>query len=481
MNARDVWAFAAVLAGCAAGAPLDDGSGTGAATMMPTTTTTAAASTTDPSTTSTSTTDETGTSAAESSGTGGESSTGSTGEPVVAGELYPFDQVHSPITPTIAASIQAIAAAGAQNEGVFAKLGGASSASGNNLICLADMMKVISLPPQLAPTVEFFNANAAGMGTTSFSRVSSAAMAGWTAADVLAGMPSPLANEVAAITPRYALVLLGTHELEQMQPGALYAFADNLVGVVDALSAVGTVPILSTIPQRTAPMGIEAEVPRYNAVIRAIAQGRRIPLLDVHFALSGLVGQGLAGDGVDLSVSVDGMMAPTPCSFDAMNVGFGYNTRNLRTLEALERARQVVAMMPAPDASAPELLGTGTLDDPLVVPGLPFVDMRSTASSPSDALDAYGGFNCGGTDVTGPELVYALTVAQNTTIRAMVFDQGMVDVDLHLLTGLDAGSCVKRDDGLLTGPLQPGTYYLAVDTLGTATAGEFALVVLSEG
>ncbi len=61
-----------------------------------------------------------------------------------------------------------------------------------------------------------------------------------------------------------------------------------------------------------------------------------------------------------------------------------------------------------------------------------------------------------------------------------MFDQGTVDVDLHLLTLTDAGTCVKRADRELEGPLQPGTYYIVVDTLGTATPGEFGLVVLPE-
>ena len=86
-----------------------------------------------------------------------------------------------------------------------------------------------------------------------------------------------------------------------------------------------------------------------------------------------------------------------------------------------------------------------------------------------------------GPDEGGPEYIYELTIDAATTIKAMVFDRGEVDVDLHLLTQLDAKTCVKRDDRLLQGPLQPGTYYLAVDTVGTATPGEFALVVLPEG
>ncbi len=41
------------------------------------------------------------------------------------------------------------------------------------------------------------------------------------------------------------------------------------------------------------PAGIEVYVPRYNASIRAFAQGRKIPLIDLTLALAGLPNAGL--------------------------------------------------------------------------------------------------------------------------------------------------------------------------------------------
>jgi len=475
--------IAALAVGCAQGAPLDgESSGTLAttsATAMPTSTdpTTGPMPATDPSE-STTTTTTAGTLTSET----GESSTTTIGEPTVLGEYYPFTEVHSPITADIAAAMTAIAAKGVKTDGVFAKVGGTHTASGNFLHCFADAVQIVALPPELQPTVDYFNMSAAGIGKTSFNRVSLAAMPGWTGAEILAGAPSPLANEVTEILPRFALVMLGTTELESPPPEGVFTFADNLVAVVDALIAGGTVPILSTIPARTMPAGIDVYVPRYNAVIRALAQGRKIPLIDLNLSLSGLPNSGLAADGIDLSVAVAAdMVTPAPCAFDFSGSTSGYNRRNLITIEALGRARQVVTGGgPPPDATAPTLLGAGTLEEPIVIPGLPFADMRSTADSPSDAIDAYQGA-CMAMGEDGPEFVYELTIDAPTTIRALVFEQGTVDVDLHLMTLADAGTCVKRGDRELEGPLQPGTYFLTVDTLGTATPGEFGFVVLPEG
>ncbi|MFY0532470.1 SGNH/GDSL hydrolase family protein [Nannocystis pusilla] len=474
---------AALAVGCAQGAPLDGDTsgtlGTTAATAMPTSTepTTTSGTTTETGGTTTTSTSDGETLSSETDDT----ATTTTGEPTVLGEYYPFDEVHSPLTADVAASLAAIKAKGTKTDGVFAKVGGSSTASTNFMHCLADAVQIMELPAELQPTVDFFNMTAAGMGATSFSRVSLAAMAGWGGADVLAGMPSPLANEVTEISPRFALVLLGTAELEVPPPEGVFTFADNLTAVVDALIAGGTIPILSTMPTRTMPAGIDVYVPRYNAFVRALAQGRKIPLIDLNLVLAGLPGFGLAADGIDLSVALGGdMVTPAPCAFGFAGTTSGYNRRNLATLEALARVKPVVVDGAAPpDATAPTLLGAGTLAEPIVIPGLPFADMRSTADSPSDEIDAYAGA-CMSMGEDGPEFVYELEISEATKIRALVFDQGNVDVDLHLMTLTDAGTCVKRADRELEGPLQPGTYYIVVDTLGTATPGEFGLVVLPE-
>lgn len=477
--------IAALAFGCAQGAPLDNGSGGTTAMTMPTmTTTTMTTSTSAPMTTTGETTDATtgetttgsGTTTEALTSTTTEASTGTTGgEPTILGEYYPFGQVHSPITPDIAAAMTAIASNGARNDQVFAKVGGSHTASDNFLDCFADAGLVSGLPETLQPTVDWFNAQAAGLGATSFNRVSLAAMANWTADQVLAGMPNALTSEGTEIDPRFAVILFGTHELDLPQPDTLYNFAGNLLQIVDFAISVGTVPILSTIPNRTQPAGLEIHIPRYNGVIRAIAQGRKIPLIDLNLALEGLPNQGLAPDGVDLSVATGMDNAPDPCSFGL--VAHGYNRRNLSTVEALARAKAAVVDGMPSDVTAPVLMGAGTLDEPIEIPGLPFVDMRSTADSPSDVIDSYAGA-CMAGGSTGPEYIYALTVDQSTKIRAMVFSSDEVDVDLHLMTLTDPNTCVKRGDRELEGPLQPGTYFLSIDTLGTP--GEFAFVLVAE-
>lgn len=59
------------------------------------------------------------------------------------------------------------------------------------------------------------------------------------------------------------------------------AFGADLWTVVDRLRAQGVIPILSTIPPTTSDPYAAARIPLFNRVIRALAQGRSIPLVDL--------------------------------------------------------------------------------------------------------------------------------------------------------------------------------------------------------
>src|SRR5690606_35465773 len=129
----------------------------------------------------------------------------------------------------------------------------------------------------------------------SFARTSQAARIGWSAWQTLSGTPSPLARELAATEARFALVQFGTNDIEI---GKLHHFADKLFDVVDFAIARGTIPIVFTIPPRRDRKDAAIWVPRYNAVIRGIAQARQVPLVDYHREMLRLPGVGLGKDGI---------------------------------------------------------------------------------------------------------------------------------------------------------------------------------------
>jgi len=256
-----------------------------------------------------------------------------------------------------------------------------------------------------------------------------------------------------------------------------------LPGITDALTIDGVVPILTTIPQRTDLPDKDLLVPRYNAVLRAVAQGRQIPLVDLNLALSGLPMAGVLAQG-ELSVFTSAML-DRPCHFSETALMYGYNVRNLEALRSLDRARQVVVdEVPGLDPPGPRLEGAGTMNDPIAIPSLPFVDLRSTADSTSDVIDNYLGVCDAMKNESGPEVFYKLVVAAPIAVRIMVFDRANVDVDVHVLSELAAENCVKRNDREITGPLPPGTYYIVIDSYAgdvpDGAAGEYTLVVMED-
>ncbi len=393
---------------------------------------------------------------------------------------YPADRTHSPITAAVARGLRAVAARAARRADVFAKVGDSITAEPAAFLgCFQGSAVDLGGRTALEASIDLFRGGDAG-GTSPFARRSHAAVSGRSAVFAITGSPSPLSMEVGEISPRYAVVMFGTNDVQlSASPGAYaQSYASNMLTIVDELLAGGTVPILSTIPPRDDMPTLDAWVPEYNLVVRGIAQGRQIPLVDYHRELLTLPGHGLGPDHVHPSASPQGV-----CKLTSAGLQYGYNLRNLLTITALDRARRALEGEAAPDADAPPLEGTGTLASPLVIDALPFVDLADTARGTSRALAMYTG--CGAPqDESGPEIAYRLSVTSPTKLRATMMVRGDVDVDLHLLSAPTEAACLQRHDREISAMLAPGTYLLVVDSFvppgGAAKAGEYLLLVMAE-
>ncbi|MEW6430051.1 MAG: SGNH/GDSL hydrolase family protein [Myxococcota bacterium] len=390
--------------------------------------------------------------------------------------VYPVGPLHSPLTPEVAAHLRAVAARGpGLADDVFAKVGDSNTVNTNYLSCFAGTNVDLAGRTALQPALDAFRGGTAG-ATTPFNRVSLAATVGWSAGAALAGSPSPLEREVAAISPRFATVMFGTNDVGFQDP---YAFGRNLFTIADTLLAQGVVPIFTSVPRRDDSAAAGVWVPRYNLVTRGVAQARRVPFVDLYEALETVPAHGLGGDGVHLNV-----YAPSGargCVLTPAGLGYGHNTRNLLTLEALARARGAVLGEAAPDATAPLRGGDGTLASPIVIDGLPFVDVRDTRVDGERRVASYPGCASAANE-SGPEVLYRLELAQPATVRAFVVSLSGVDVDVHLLSAPgDGQACLARNDKVVVRALAAGTSWLALDTYvsgGVELAGEYLLAVL---
>ncbi|MDP6947285.1 MAG: SGNH/GDSL hydrolase family protein, partial [Myxococcota bacterium] len=283
------------------------------------------------------------------------------------------------------------------------------------------------------------------------------------------GEPSPLSQELDLTQARFGLIEYGTNDMHMgaTYASAMWGFADALLTLTDTLIVQGVIPVLHTNRARLDSASADRWVETYNAVIRGVAQGRQVPFLNQFTLLADLPDFGLGSDGLHMSTYKEGGKSRT-CRFHDEAMQHGYNVRNLATVEALARLTAVVTDgYDAPD-DGEVMSGQGTLAAPYVIEGLPFSAMRNTLHSDPSHLDVYTG--CGATqDESGPEDLYRLVLEETTRLRALVIDQGEVDVDLHLLdeTATTAG-CLARHDRLWEGTLGPGTYYFSLDTYVSA-------------
>lgn len=378
--------------------------------------------------------------------------------------VYAEGQRHSPITPALVSRLQAIAATAPHAPRVFAKIGDSITAAPDFLRCFSSGTANLGTHTNLAPTIDYYRiGNAAG--TTPFARDSIAAVGGTMASDVLAGSPSRLDKELAAIDPRVALVMFGTNEVRYGRSAE--EMATNLWTVIDTLLASGVVPIMSTIPPMNGNPDADSHIPQFNRFIRAIAQGRGVPLVDFYRDMVPLANRGISSDGIHPSTYSGGA-----CTLTSAGLAYGYNTRNLIEVEALARVRAALDGT-ASDSSAPTRPGSGTSVDPYRG-SLPLVDLGDTRGG--DAQLAM--YPCTARVQMGHERVYRIDVTTQTTIDAYVVDRGNVDVDVHILTGSpSASSCVAWGDNGASAVVGPGAVYVVIDTPGMSAEGEYLLVI----
>jgi hypothetical protein len=120
----------------------------------------------------------------------------------------------------------------------------------------------------------------------------------------------------------------------------------------------------------------------------------------------------------------------------------------------------------------------GDLEEPLALP-FGWVDTRDTRTATSDAIDAYPPFT---QDESGPEHIYGFTVDEAVRLTAEIEqpEPDGVDIDIHLLSELEPLEVIGRDNATVLAELDPGTYYLVLDTFapgGVPKAGEYTLSV----
>lgn len=396
---------------------------------------------------------------------------------------YLAGPVLQPITESVVQSMRAIRArANTPADDVFIKVGASGTVNLANLTCFGPTSSYrvdLAGRPELQPTIDHFNARAFG-GQTSWDRTTLAAEVGRSASWAISGSPSPLDAEVTALNPRFALVNYGTNDMQlgTSHATALWPFIDNLRTLLESLTTRGIIPIVTGLNPRSDSATAALWVPSYDAATRALAEEMQLPFVDLYLAVKDLPQMGLIADGIHGNAYTEG--GAQPCVFSDAGLQYNYNVRNLATLRLLQDVtRTVLDGDAAPGTNPRPWSGTGSTVDPVVVDSLPFSHHADTATGGESVRDRYPACDSG-QDESGPEVVYELRLDAPTALRAMVFDRGEADIDIHLLQG---DTCLERHDRMLQGTYGPGDYTLVADTFVSASngprRGAFSLVVLA--
>ena len=387
---------------------------------------------------------------------------------------YPFGPVQSPMSAAVIARAAKVIAGSPYRHDVFAKVGDSNTVNTNFAQCFAGTDVQLGTHAPLESARAFFAKTLADATRTSFDRTTLAAVVGWGAAKPIEGDPSPIAQEVMAIHPALAVVMLGTNDT---YAAGVDPFERSLRGNVDKLLSFGVLPILTAIPLRNDTPEAIGLVPDMNAIVRAVAQARQVPFIDLAQVLAPLPSFGLASDGLHLQVYVSG--GAHGCWFSDAALQYGQNQRNLLTLTALDRVhRFILEPTASPEPAPPSLAGKGVWLDPLVVDSIPFVDDRDTKVDGIDQADSY---SCGTQDESGPEVVYRVDLAAPTKLRIRVLSDEGADLDVYWLDGPAASSCVARADKVLEVDATAGSHRLVVDSFvsgGVVKSGGYRLTVL---
>ena len=148
----------------------------------------------------------------------------------------------------------------------------------------------------------------------------------WANPTVCQAGESPLLCEFRLHKPSVAIIMFGTSDLLVMAPAEFDFYMRHIVQ--ESIDA-GVIPILSTFPGN---LNFWNRTILYNQIIVRIALDYDIPLINLWLALEQLPNHGLEPDGFHLGEPPYG----TSCILSAPYMSYGYNVRNLVTLQTLD-------------------------------------------------------------------------------------------------------------------------------------------------
>ncbi len=253
------------------------------------------------------------------------------------------------ITPSLQARLRQTYARGkalGRNPRVFTKLGDCMTDTPHFLAPLGDGNYVLGEHSNLAQVIARFQDTPARQGRwqqNAFLTPSLAAAGGFNVASPLdptwsdpawcRAEESPLACELRVANPAFAVIMFGTNDVNTTD---LSSFDFYLRTVISQTLDAGVIPLLSTFPPRPENPEKSRQI---NQIVVRVAQDYQIPLVNLARALDGLPHRGVnPEDTTHLTLPPDGRADV----FTPEGLQYGFNVRNLLTLQALARVLAAV-------------------------------------------------------------------------------------------------------------------------------------------
>lgn len=240
--------------------------------------------------------------------------------------------------PLVLTHLRAVAAHGEQlgrRTDAFMKVGDSNTASTDYLVPLGAPgydpvgSGLSAIDPRLVDTLVTYRHPVDPSGANSFTRSGLSEHPGWRIEDTLPTIP----QEVSAVNPAVALVLIGTNDVVWYSDVATYEA--RLRQLLSELEGEGVIPLLSTLPEdHYNNSAYSARVPQYNQAIADVADEFRLPVVNLWRALEPLPNTGLKPDELHLTVSPNGGGAFQPADLQyAQNLRAVLMLQSLRLLE----------------------------------------------------------------------------------------------------------------------------------------------------
>jgi hypothetical protein len=203
----------------------------------------------------------------------------------------------------------------------------------------------------------------------------------------------------------------------------------------------------------------------------------------VNSTTTGVDGTGGAGGaGTSNSTSADGAGGASTSTVTGAGGTGGFSTS---TSTGVGGAGGTITSTPTDSGGAGGTSGsstsTSTVEDPCpvgvtCVTAFPFHDERDTSQEGPSSLDHY---SCAAaTDESGPEIVYRVALPAAGFLSAAVYDGAGVDIDVHILSELDATKCLDRNDVHVRADVPAGYAWVIADTYaksGVPQSGSYSI------